>query len=99
MTNEFERRKSIRNKILLEAFYEINGNPVSCEILDITGKGLTLRVKGFVKAGDSMKIFIEKEAITAKVINVNGNIVKTAYDMRPEDEHVFLNNLILSKYW
>ncbi len=75
-----DRRRDVRKPLLLDAEYELNGTLCSCNIVDISARGIGMRVKGCLIVGDKINIILDKNNITAKVVRVDGNIVGVMFD-------------------
>jgi hypothetical protein len=71
----FEQKKAERTKLWIEAVYELNGIKANCDILDITSKGLKIRVKGLLYKNDRVNIIAGNQNFPSIVVNVEGNII------------------------
>jgi len=76
-----ERREFERKPLQLEAKYEINYKEFPCYIIDISLQGMGIRVNDPLKVGVSVKILIEQQVISGRVIRVEGNIAGIRYDL------------------
>jgi hypothetical protein len=99
MNINFDRRQFVRNSILLNVRYEHKGIINPCRVIDITEKGLTIRTKGSVKDGDSLKILLKNHIVRVLIIKMEGNTAEAIFDNLPESELIFIMDLIISKTW
>lgn len=75
-----ERRQAERTAVKKDAIYVWKKHESPCEIIDISSKGLKLRVKGILELGDDIDIKVGSQTIKAKVVHVEGNIVGVNFD-------------------
>lgn len=93
MDSKFEeRRNNERKPLILDAKYEFNKTMCSCQIIDITSQGMTIRVKGFLMAGDKINITLDKNNFAATVDRVDGNIIGVKFEQLSDEQLDYIMN-------
>lgn len=70
-----EKRQHERKPLQLETIYTWNGIECPCSVVDISLKGIGLRVKGTLVVGDEITVKLDRHTLHVTVVRVDGNIV------------------------
>ncbi len=81
-----ERREEERKPLVLDSEYEFNGALCPCKIINLASRSITLNVKEPLIVGNSIKIVLGKEIITAKVIRVDGDVAGAMFDKLSDEQ-------------